>query len=164
MGDYSIGISDPSGGGLSLSDMITRVAAEANYPQKPVGRVFNTPGDPLVVDDTAICHTESEFECPGDDSQYDEMVNAGLCSGRDSVKIDNMCEDGPCDSNPDSLVCSVAKARCEVDPETGVKCMPNSENNPCDCTPTDPLNPNNPYYYDDAEKVAAVTFASLFFL
>jgi len=149
--DFAIGISTP---GQSLIDLVDRVAAAAAQPQEPVGSALNTPGDPLAIDDTAVCHTESTFSCPGDDSQYDEMVNNGECSGTDSVKIDNMCEDGPCDSDPNSLVCAAAKANCEVDPETGVKCMPNSENNPCACTP----------FYVDAGKVAAVASASLFIL
>jgi len=149
--DFAIGISQP-GGSLTL-DMINRVASDAARPLELPGSARNTPGDPLATDDTAVCHTESTFSCPGEDSEYDAMVNAGMCSGTDSVKIDNMCEDGPCDSNPDSMVCQMAKDRCEVDPETGVKCMPNSENNPCACTP-----------FVDAGKVAAVASASLFVL
>jgi hypothetical protein len=152
--DFAIGIEAPGGGLNLVGDMIDRVAIAAAEPSEAAGSVINTPGDPLVVDDTAICHTESTFSCPGPDSEYDAQVNAGLCSGTDSVKIDNMCEDGPCDSDPNSLVCAAAKARCEVDPETGVKCMPNSENNPCACTPP----------FVDAGKVAVVASASLFVL
>jgi len=141
--------------GLRLGGMIDRIAKTV---PEPTYRSRSIPGDPLVVDDTAICHTESSFSCPGEDSQYDAMVDAGLCSETQSVKIDEMCEDGPCDSDPSSALCQAAKDRCEVDPETGVKCMPNSENNPCDCQSA------GSFDYYDAGTVAAVTFASLLVL
>merc|ERR1712224_97912 len=123
---------------------------ECTSPER-IGFLPKTAGDPLIIDDTAICHTESEFSCPGSGMEFEQMVNTGQCTSKESVKIDKMCEDGPCDSDPDSLLCQAAKRNCEVDPETGVKCMPGSENDPCDCS-------------IDAGAVAFVTFASLFAL
>lgn len=156
--DFSVGINTPDqSGSAKLGDMLQRVQENAAMAVEPAGNAI-TAGDPLVIDDTAICHTESSFSCPGDDSQYDAMVDAGLCTEKVSVKIDEMCEDGPCDSDPNSILCQQAKDRCEVDPETGVKCMPNSPSNPCDCqsayTGWDP---------DSAETVGA-TLASLLVL
>lgn len=153
--DFSVGIGGATGS--SLENMINRVQTNAAMEVEPAGNAI-TAGDPLVIDDTAICHSESEFSCPGDDSQYDAMVDAGLCTEKISVKLDDMCEDGPCDSDPNSPLCQQAKDRCEVDPETGVKCMPDSPSNPCDCQSAYTGN-----WGDSAETVGA-TFASLLVL
>merc|ERR1712048_1094935 len=115
-----------------LAKMIQRVQLAGDA--EPMGNVLRVGGDPLAIDDTAICHTVSKFECPGEDAQFEADVEAGKCSERLSVKIDDMCNDGPCDSNPDSAVCRRAKDNCEVDPDSGVRCMPGNENDPCaDC-------------------------------
>merc|ERR1719174_3169246 len=131
-----------------LGKMIQRVQSAAEA--EPLGNVLDAGGDPLVVDDTARCHTPSSFSCPGTDSDYEKQVEAGNCKEVESAKIDDMCDDGPCDNDADSLACRMAKAKCLVDPDSGVKCMPGSENDPCaDCVRT-----------SGGEKAAAVTFAS----
>jgi len=84
-----------------------------------------------------------------------KLVNDGKCSEIESKKIDHMCDDGPCDNEPNSLLCRTAKARCEVDPDSGEMCMPGNENDPCiGCVPT----------ITDGAEVAAVAFTSLFVL
>jgi len=112
-----------------LEKMIQRVQSAAEA--EPLGNVLDAGGDPLVVDDTARCHTPSSFSCPGPDSDYEQQVEAGKCEEVESTKIDNMCDDGPCDNDENSLACRMAKAKCLVDPDSGVKCMPGSENDPC---------------------------------
>merc|ERR1712072_1155396 len=89
----------------NLFEMRDRVVALAKAGTESFGSVANTLGDPLAVDDTAVCHTKSSFTCPGTDAQYEQMVNAKACSETVSVKIDKMCDDGPCDSDPDSILC-----------------------------------------------------------
>ena len=132
-----------------LGKMIQRVQSAAEA--EPLGNVLDAGGDPLVVDDTARCHTPSSFSCPGSDSDYEKQAEAGKCTEVESTKVDNMCDDGPCDNDADSLACRMAKAKCLVDPDSGVKCMPGSENDPCaDCVRT----------VSGGEKAAAVTFAS----
>merc|ERR1712176_781677 len=104
--------------------------------------------------DTAVCFTASTFKCPGGDAEFEADVAAGKCTETAGVKIDNMCEDGPCDSDSESLLCKMAKSRCEVDPETGVKCMPGMENDPCaeSCRAA-----------DGAQAAAVATLALFFF-
>jgi len=128
--EFTVGT--PTSPNDGLEKMIQRVQLAADA--EPMGNVLRVGVEPLAIDDTAICHTVSNFECPGDDAQFEANVEAGKCSERLSVKIDGMCDDGPCDSNPDSAVCRRAKDNCEVDPDSGMKCMPGSENDPCaDC-------------------------------
>merc|ERR1712032_215620 len=91
-------------------------------PEEPLAPVLRGLGEPLVTDDTAICHTESKFSCPGAEGDFEKDVAAGKCKEEESTKIDKMCEDGPCDSDPLSALCVTAKKTCQVDPETGVKC------------------------------------------
>jgi hypothetical protein len=62
---------------------------------------------------------------------FEDEVNAGKCKEIASTKIDDMCDDGPCDSDSKSQACLIAKAKCTVDPDSGVKCMPGNENDPC---------------------------------
>lgn len=88
-------------------------------------------GAELGTDDTAACWTTSSFECPGGDAGFAAAVEGGTCKEDESTKIDDMCDDGPCDNDPDSQTCTQAKLKCEVDPDSGVKCMP-GENDPCE--------------------------------
>lgn len=128
--EYTVGT--PIASNDELSKMIKRVQSAGDA--EPMGNVLRVDGEPLVIDDTAICHTVSNFECPGDDAHFEAAVEAGECKERLSIKIDGMCNDGPCDSNPDSAKCLTAKQLCLVDPDSGVKCMPGSDNDPCaDC-------------------------------
>jgi len=121
------GITQPKS---KLGDLIARVQTAQNSAE-PAANVLQTSDAALLDDDTAICHTESSFSCPGGDANFLADVQAGTCVEKDSVKIDKMCDDGPCDNDPDSSLCQRAKANCEVDPDSGVKCMPNSPNDPC---------------------------------
>lgn len=122
-------------------------------PEEPLAPVLKAAGEPLVLDDTAICHTESKFSCEGGtDATFEADVAAGKCKEEESTKIDKMCEDGPCDSDPLSALCVTAKKTCQVDPETGVKCMPGMANDPCkDCIKE----------IEDGANVAAIAFTSL---
>lgn len=94
----------------------------------------------LSVDDTAICHTESEFKCPDDNKEYvsEQEITArddsNQCTETPGVKIDDMCQDTPCDKDPDSSLCLTSLERCKYDPDSGVMCQPKSPNDPCeDC-------------------------------
>lgn len=137
-----------SGGGKVGNDLIVGVLSAPA--EEPFGMVSNSLGDPLVMDDTAICHTESKFTCPGGDADFEKAAAEGKCKEEESTKIDKMCEDGPCDSDPDSLLCLTAKKACKVDPVTGVMCMPGSENDPCkDCV------------VEDGANTVAIAFTSL---
>jgi len=136
-------------GGPRMVDLVAGVLSAP--PEEPLAPVFEGLGAPLVTDDTAICHTESKFTCPGAEADFEKEVAAGKCSEEESTKIDYMCDDGPCDSDPTSALCITAKRSCQVDPETGNKCMPGMENDPCkDCVPV-----------EDGANVAAAAFTSL---
>ena len=93
----------------------------------------------LAVDDTAACHTVGKITCPGKPSpaQFEHMIGEGKCVDEPSTKIDGKCDDGPCDNDPESRACLLAKGKCEVDPDSGAKCIPGNENDPCaDCVRT----------------------------
>jgi hypothetical protein len=113
----------------SLKSMISRLSSAPS--DEPLGNVLSAGGEDLGLDNTAECHTPSSFECPGKDIDFEKDVNAGKCKEVESTKVDNMCDDGPCDNNENSQVCLLAKAKCVVDPETGSMCMPGNENDPC---------------------------------
>lgn len=122
-----------------LEVMARSIMARSILPQESLPNVASAAGDPLVVDDTAACHTESKFECGDIDKQeyvsmadYESLV--ANCKETISVKIDNMCDDAPCDNDETSATCSLAKNTCYVDPDSGVWCMPDTDNDPCtDC-------------------------------
>lgn len=122
--DFQIG--QPNG---NLGQMISRLNSAPS--DEPLGNVLNAGGQDLGLDNTAVCHTESKFTCPGAEKDYENMVNAGKCKEVESTKVDKMCDDGPCDNDENSYACKLAKAKCEVDPETGSMCMPGNENDPC---------------------------------
>merc|ERR1712127_1030742 len=123
---YSIGV------GLVPTDTAKLGIRVQNQPApEELANVVQTDGDALIVDDTAICHTESTFACPGGEADYETEVNKGLCIEKESVKIQEMCRDSPCDKDAESKVCKAALDKCQYDPESGVMCMPNSENDPC---------------------------------
>ena len=110
----------------------------------------------LAVDDTAACHTVGKITCPGKPSpaQFEHMIGEGKCVDEPSTKIDGKCDDGPCDNDPESRVCLLAKGKCEVDPDSGAKCIPGNENDPCaDCVRT----------VASGGQAAAVAFTSLLF-
>jgi len=114
----------------NLNRSITRVQSAG--PPEALSNPINSDGADLAEDDTAKCMTTSSFECPGEDKDFAAMADAGKCKEKESTKIDKMCDDGPCDNDPLSNACAIAKAKCEVDPESGVKCMPqDNENDPC---------------------------------
>jgi len=117
----------------ALAKLLVRSQAEAQTPQEPPSGVQNSPGQALTEDNTAVCWSESSFSCPNGDTQagFDQDVKNNNCKEVESTKIDKMCDDGPCDNDPESLVCRKAKANCEVDPDSGMKCMPGNENDPC---------------------------------
>lgn len=149
--EFAIG--KPPVGDAKVKDMIRSVLSAPA--EEPVAPVLAAAGDPLALDDTAVCHTESEFACPGDEADYEKTVAAGKCLEELSTKIDKMCEDGPCDSDPTSSLCVKAKKACIVDPDTGIKCGKldkdgkRSENDPCkDCIP-------------DGANIAAIALTSL---
>merc|ERR1712032_373742 len=115
--------------------------------------VLNVGGQALGEDNTAVCHTPSSFSCPGNDKEFEKNVDAGKCKEVQSAKVDNMCDDGPCDNDENSNACLLAKAKCEVDPETGSMCMPGNENDPCkDCVRT----------VTDSGNAVALAFTTLF--
>jgi len=95
----------------------------------------------LSLDDTAICHTESKYTCPGDNQEFltqteiDNRVNSEACTDSPGTKIDDMCQDTVCDQDPDSAACETAKARCKYDPDSGSMCQPEKgTSDPCfDC-------------------------------
>jgi len=122
-------IGKPTSPKKELEKMIRRVQSSGDL--EPFGNVLETDGAPLVDDTTAVCHTPSSFSCPGGEANFEADVEAGKCTEVESKKIDYMCDDGPCDNEPNSLLCRTAKAKCEVDPDSGEKCMPGSENDPC---------------------------------
>jgi hypothetical protein len=122
--DFQIG--QPNG---NLGQMISRLNSAPS--DEPLGNVLNAGGQDLGLDNTAVCHTESKFTCPGAEKDYENKVNAGECKEVESTKVDKMCDDGPCDNDENSYACKLAKAKCEVDPETGSMCMPGNENDPC---------------------------------
>lgn len=114
-----------------LDELVKSVQTGSAEEEEESGNVLKSAGDALVDDDTAICHTPSSFECPNGDADFAAESQAGKCTEQESAKIDRMCDDGPCDSDSDSELCVNAKRMCEVDPDSGVLCMPNSENDPC---------------------------------
>jgi len=123
----------------SFADLKKRI--QEPPPPEARGRVVKTGTDAEVaIDDTAKCHTESKFTCKGNDKEYvsesevlQQLANND-CQETVSSKIDDMCLDTPCDKDPDSNKCLEALDRCAYDPESGVMCMPKSENDPCaDC-------------------------------
>merc|ERR1719174_413021 len=119
----------------NLGKMISRLNSAPS--DEPLGNVLKTGGEDLGLDNTAVCHTESKFTCEGAEKDYENLVNAGKCKEVESTKVDKMCDDGPCDNDENSDACKLAKAKCEVDPETGSMCMPGNENDPCaDCIRT----------------------------
>ena len=94
----------------------------------------------LSVDDTAICHTESKYKCPDDNKEFltEQEIkvrdDSNQCAETPGVKIDAMCQDTPCDKDPDSSLCLTSLERCKYDPDSGVMCQPKSPNDPCeDC-------------------------------
>lgn len=114
----------------NLFKMIQRIHSAP--PAEDVGNVLEAQGGALVVDNTAVCYNPSSFECPGNEDAYQAAVEAGTCKEEPPVKIDRMCDDGPCDNvDDDDVGCQTAKSTCKVDPESGVLCMPGSENDPC---------------------------------
>jgi len=120
-----------------LQALSARIMEQSSLPQESLSNVANTEGDPLVEDRTAICHTESEYKCDAlKGKEYVSMAEyqAAKCEETQSVKIDNMCDDAPCDNNEDSATCLYANNICYVDPDSGVWCTPENENDPCkDC-------------------------------
>merc|ERR1712226_486223 len=121
-------------GGAALSRLIRSSQAAVNVQPEPLSQVSNGAiKDPLTADNTAICWSESSFSCPNGATQagFEQDVKNNNCDEVESTKIDKMCDDGPCDNDPESLVCRRAKANCDVDPDSGMKCMPGNENNPC---------------------------------
>jgi hypothetical protein len=121
--------------GGPLGKMLGRLSAAPE--DEPMGNVLSAGGEDLGLDNTAECHTPSTFKCPGKEADFEKDVNAGKCNEVESHKVDDMCDDGPCDNDENSQVCLNAKARCLVDPETGSMCMPGNENDPCkDCVRT----------------------------
>jgi len=113
----------------ALQDLVLSLNKAADF--EPLGNVLKVGGEELGEDNTAVCHTPSSFTCRGDELDFDKLVNEGKCDEVVSVKIDNMCDDGPCDNDDNSQACLLAKAKCLVDPETGSMCMPGNENDPC---------------------------------
>jgi hypothetical protein len=113
----------------SLKSMISRLSSAPS--DEPIANVLSVGGQDLGLDNTAECHTPSSFTCPGKEIDFEKDVNAGKCKEVESAKVDNMCDDGPCDNDENSRVCLLAKAKCQVDPETGSMCMPGNENDPC---------------------------------
>jgi hypothetical protein len=109
--------------------MISRLSSAPS--DEPIANVLSVGGQDLGLDNTAECHTPSSFTCPGKEIDFEKDVNAGKCKEVESAKVDNMCDDGPCDNDENSRVCLLAKAKCQVDPETGSMCMPGNENDPC---------------------------------
>merc|ERR1712130_394602 len=69
--------------------------------------------DPLTIDDTSACHTVGNITCPGNPTpaQFESMIGDGKCVVTESTKIDDMCDDGPCDNDPLSKVCQLAKGK-----------------------------------------------------
>merc|ERR550514_87943 len=135
----------------SLTRMISRLNSAPD--DEPLGNVLNVGGQDLGEDNTAQCHTPSSFSCPGNDKDFEKNVDAGNCQEVESAKVDNMCDDGPCDNDENSNACLLAKAKCEVDPETGSMCMPGNENDPCkDCVRT----------VTDSGNAVALAFTTLF--
>merc|ERR1711934_760893 len=135
----------------SLTRMISRLNSAPKG--EPLGNVLNAGGQDLGEDNTAQCHTPSSFSCPGNDKDFEKNVDAGNCKEVESAKVDNMCDDGPCDNDENSNACLLAKAKCEVDPETGSMCMPGNENDPCkDCVKT----------VTDSGNAVALAFTTLF--
>jgi hypothetical protein len=119
----------------NLGKLISRLNSAPS--DEPLGNVLNAGGEDLGLDNTAVCHTASKFTCPGAEKDYENEVNTGKCKEVESTKVDKMCDDGPCDNDENSDACKLAKAKCEVDPETGSMCMPGNENDPCaDCIRT----------------------------
>jgi hypothetical protein len=126
--NFQIGTPKESG----LVRMINRLNSAPS--DEPMGNVLSVGGDPLTEDNTAECMTPSKFECKDAKSEmdYENQANAGKCTEVESAKVDNMCDDGPCDNDENSRACLLAKAKCLVDPETGSMCMPKAkENDPC---------------------------------
>lgn len=124
--DFKIGTPSTEG---NLGRMISRLRSAP--PPEELGNVLAAGGDALTEDNTAVCHSPSSFSCPGEETDFEDEVNAGKCKEVESAKIDDMCDDGPCDSDSESRACLMAKAKCTVDPDSGVKCMPGNENDPC---------------------------------
>jgi len=147
-------ISSPSQAN-ALERMIKRVET-APQPES-FSNILSAAGDPLTDDNTAMCFTPSSFTCPNakeDGSDFEAQVNAGDCKEVQSAKIDDMCDDGPCDSDDTSRACALAKAKCLVDPDTGTMCMPGNENDPCKgCVRTVGV--------DDSGNVVALSFATV---
>merc|ERR1712176_760751 len=93
----------------ALENMIKRVE-EAPEPET-LSNVLEAEGDPLTDDNTAVCFTPSSFTCPDakeDGSDFEAQVNSGKCNEVQSAKVDDMCDDGPCDSDETSQVCKRA--------------------------------------------------------
>jgi len=130
-----------------------------------MGNVALTDDSPLITDDTAICHTESTFTCPDNsDANFEVQANAGLCTETQSTQIDEMCRDTPCDKDAESTKCLDSLSRCEYDPESGVMCTPNSENDACiDCV-CDSCDCSDRAYYPTRLVCGASLTAGLAFL
>merc|ERR1712157_611160 len=103
-----------NGGSSALDGLVQRtVGADTDGSDdefEDLSNVINAGGEPLPPDDSASCVTDSTFECPGNDSDFLAMMAAGKCKSEE---------------------CTLAKAKCEVDPETGAKCMKGNANDPC---------------------------------
>jgi len=121
----------------SFADLQRRIR-QGTQPERS-GRVVKTGSDDEITkDDTAVCHTESTFTCSGNNQEFiseaqvlQQLAN-NQCTETLSTKIDDMCQDSPCDKDPDSNKCLAALDRCAYDPESGVMCDPTSENDPCE--------------------------------
>lgn len=142
---FGIGISNPQKE-PDLNKFVDRVRTSAGN-QEPLGNFLRTPGNELLADNTAKCHTDSTFTCPGNPLDWEKDADKGQCTEVLSVKIDKMCDDGPCDSDDNSKQCLDAKAAGLVDQESGMLCMPNTENDPCKI--------------EDGGTIAAVAFTAL---
>ena len=97
-------------------------------------------------------------------ADYEQMAaTPGGCTQKTSVKIADMCDDGPCDNDSESITCKTAKQRCQVDPDSGMWCMPGSENDPCiDCKCGGATCDNRVYV--DSGKVVSIASTVLVFL
>merc|ERR1712032_1608016 len=91
----------------SLTRMISRLNSAPKG--EPIANVLNVGGQALGEDNTAVCHTPISFSCPGNDKDFEKNVDAGKCKEVQSAKVDNMCDDGPCDNDENSNACLLAK-------------------------------------------------------
>merc|ERR1712150_110624 len=161
-------------GPSEIPELIARTVQAAAQPDEQPGNVAKVSGDDLALDNTAICHTASEFKCGQGDqnllaADFISMADVEAlaaqplsCTETESVKITDMCNDGPCDNDSGSRTCIYAKEICRVDPDSGVYCMPGSENDPCsDCKCKGKVCDNSMYKMFDSGKVVSIALTSV---